>query len=472
MPTLVLTGCKVALCVFAVANGHPDCSVPNGAAAADAADCQGAQQVLLTESMLQQLGSFSPPSSLVKCIGATFAGSLFALVGMLIEGRKERREKPLSREDLVLRRTNSSSSSSSPKGKGDAELKRTSSALSSVASEAGESSSSSSKRPPQLSGGATPSASFKVSNSPLSFGKELSEVQKTERQVKSILNKLTWEKFDTLYAQLLDHCRADDPTTRAEILEVIAREVFKKATIQHNFIEMYADVCSKLEADLKKDGLEVNFRRPLLEQCQESFTLHLEPPQIDKCLQYEEQYELLVKYKTKMLGNVKLIGHLLRLRMLAAKIIFHCTDELISIGSAEALETLCAFLETLGATFDKPQWTGYGKLEEVFSQVELFSQDSRQSTRVRCLLKDLLDKRRNHWSEQAPAAAAAPCLPVEKKKSLATSASEKSDAWMEARIAAKSPVAAASAKFEPAAKGRRSPGSLGERSLAGLVTTQ
>lgn len=352
-------------------------------------------------------------------------------------------------------------------------MKRTSSALSSVASEAGEIASSSSKRPPQLNAGATPQASLKVSNSPLSFGKQLSEVQKTERQVKSILNKLTWEKFDTLYAQLLDHCRVDNPTTRAEILEVIAREVFKKATVQHNFIEMYADVCSKLEADMKKDGLEVNFRRPLLEQCQESFTLHLEPPQIDQCLEYEEQYELLVKYKTKMLGNVKLIGHLLRLRMLAAKIIFHCTDELMSIGSQEALETLCAFLETLGATFDKPQWTGYAKLQAVFAQVELFSEDSRQSTRVRFLLKDLLDKRRNRWQEQAPADAA-PCLTaLERKRSTATSEkSTAADAWMEARIAAaaKSPVAAADAKFEPSAKGRCSPGSLGERSPVGLVS--
>eukprot|EP00930_Biecheleria_cincta_P016018 TRINITY_DN13163_c0_g1_i3.p1 TRINITY_DN13163_c0_g1~~TRINITY_DN13163_c0_g1_i3.p1 ORF type:complete len:472 (+),score=100.05 TRINITY_DN13163_c0_g1_i3:63-1478(+) len=470
MPTLVCTGCKVALGTLAVANGHPDCSVRSGAAV-EAADCQGAQQALLTESMIPQLAGFSLPSSLVKCIGATFAGSLFALAGMLIEGRKERREKPLSREDLVLRRSNSSSSSSSPKERGDAELRRTSSALSSVASEASEMESS--RRPAQLTGSATPSSSLKVSNSPLSFGKQLSEVQKTERQVKSILNKLTWEKFDTLYAQLLDHCRVDNPTTRAEILEVIAREVFKKATVQHNFIEMYADVCSKLEADLKKDGLEVNFRRPLLEQCQESFTLHLEPPQIDQCLEYEEQYELLVKYKTKMLGNVKLIGHLLRLRMLAAKIIFHCTDELISIGSAEALETLCAFLETLGATFDKPQWTGYGKLQEVFTQVELFSEDSRQSTRVRCLLKDLLDKRRKRWAEEAPADAA-PCAPaLERKKSLP--ASEKStvaDAWMEARIAAaaKSPVADAGTKLEPGAKGRRSPGSLGEQSPVGLVS--
>ncbi|CAK9006208.1 unnamed protein product [Durusdinium trenchii] len=109
---------------------------------------------------------------------------------------------------------------------------------------------------------------------------------------------------------------------------------------------------------------------------------------------------MLVKYKTKMLGNVKLIAHLLRLRMLAAKIIFHCIDELISIGSAEALETLCAFLDTLGSTFDKPQWSGYARWEEVFRKVKLFTEDKMQSARTRCLLKDLLDKRQNGWQEK------------------------------------------------------------------------
>ncbi len=32
----------------------------------------------------------------------------------------------------------------------------------------------------------------------------------------------------------------------------------------------------------------------------------------------------------------------------------------------EALETLCAFLDTLGSTFDKTQWSGYARWQEVF----------------------------------------------------------------------------------------------------------
>ena len=41
--------------------------------------------------------------------------------------------------------------------------------------------------------------------------------------------RLTWEKFQKLYADLLTYCMVDDERLRLETLEVIARDVFKKA---------------------------------------------------------------------------------------------------------------------------------------------------------------------------------------------------------------------------------------------------
>jgi len=312
-------------------------------------------------------------SSMSKTLGATLTGSFFALVGMLVEVRKAKRARAQEKENEGASETMASASRS----------------------EREADSMSRSKSESELSK-MTPS----VSMSPLSASrKDLSEAEKTERQVKSILNKLTWEKFDTLYVQLLDHCKVPDSTVRASVIDIIARELFKKATMQHNFIKLYADVCSRLEADLKKNKLEVNFRRNLLEQCQQSFSLYLQPPTIAEGLGYDEHYEELVKYKTKMIGNVKFIGYLLKSSMLAAKILFTCTEELVAIGSSEALETLCAFLETVGSTFDKADWAGYERLQRVFLEVELFSKDSQKSARIRCLLQDLLDKRKAKWKE-------------------------------------------------------------------------
>jgi len=232
-------------------------------------------------------------------------------------------------------------------------------------------------------------------------GRALSEVEQAERQVASCLNKLTREKFNSLYQQILDCATIACSTEadRAEIVEVVARETFAKATRQHTFVELYADLCHKLHGDLEKGGATVNFKRVLLDQCQQSFKKYLEPPKIDTELDYETQYEQLVKYKTQMLGNVKLIGHLLRRAMLSPKIIFHVTDELLSIGTAESLETLAVFLDTIGTTFDSSDWQGRPRLEEVFTRVELLVEDSRQPSRIRCLLKDLLDKRRSSWRD-------------------------------------------------------------------------
>lgn len=241
------------------------------------------------------------------------------------------------------------------------------------------------------------SASFRNFR-PFKPEESLSEAQKAERQVKSILNKLTREKFDTLYAQTYEcFVKSED---KAEITSVIAREVFAKATMQACFVEMYAEFCCRLHTDLNKAGIEVPFKRALLDRCQQSFNVHLEPPRIDECLDYEEQYEELVKYKTRMTGTVRLIGHLLRQRMLSPKVIFCCTDELIEIGSPEALETLCAFLETIGSLFDNPEWQGHARLEEVFTRVRNFAEDKERPQRSRCLLKDLLDKRQSKWKER------------------------------------------------------------------------
>ncbi|CAJ1431299.1 unnamed protein product, partial [Effrenium voratum] len=54
------------------------------------------------------------------------------------------------------------------------------------------------------------------------------------RSIKSILNKLTLEKFQALSQQLLS-CGI----STAQHVEVLIREIFDKATTQHHFIDMY-----------------------------------------------------------------------------------------------------------------------------------------------------------------------------------------------------------------------------------------
>lgn len=388
------------------------------------------------------------PPPVFKCLGATLAGSLVALLGMFAEGHRDRKHARLGC-NYRSNGANSSVGGTSPSANHDNAVVESCSSR----EEHGRSTQCATKvkigevhgdnrtSPVQLRSqvGCSVAAALLASQRPaawsfseaapsdqgcerdvvvgssegsstcLSWCKKSEHrpsetLMKVERHVKSILNKMTRESFAKLYSQLLD-CLAKTEAHEG-IISVVAREVFAKATLQHRFVEMYADVCTKLNDDLHHMGMQVNFRRALLDQCQQSFNLHLDPPRIDSAKDQEDQYEQLVKYKTTMLGNIRLIGNLLNKGMLSAKIIFSCADELLSIGSPEALETLCVFLSTIGATFDTPRWRAHARLEAIFMRTELFAEDPRQSARTRCLLKDVFDRRRNRWRESRQTAPA------------------------------------------------------------------
>merc|ERR1740117_1951452 len=57
------------------------------------------------------------------------------------------------------------------------------------------------------------------------------------RNVRSVLNKLTPERFDSLYEKVV--MTVQNPTHTA----VLVREIFEKAIMQHIFIGMYVDLC-------------------------------------------------------------------------------------------------------------------------------------------------------------------------------------------------------------------------------------
>lgn len=348
------------------------------------------------------------PSSAWKCIIATIAGSLLAVLGIFLEKArkpKQARRPSVSRaelQELIPKRPAgktpppvladaalaAAGAAGSPEAGSAAAPWRTpknSKAGSSAASDAGFVASSKDAKD-KLQRSSTPA---------WAPGKALTKDQKIEREIKSILNKLTRENFERLCPQLL----ACGITAQTHV-ECLAREVFLKATTQHQFIEMYADLCKEVHSAVQEASADVNFKRVLLDRCQESFALYMQRPDVDESLGYEERYEELVKYKTKMLGNVRLVGHLLSRRMLSPKIIFLCADQLLECGTEEALETLCAFLDTIGPAFDTAEWPGHGKLNDVFSLCRILAGDDKLGPRIRCLLNDVLDKRDNAWKEK------------------------------------------------------------------------
>jgi hypothetical protein len=222
------------------------------------------------------------------------------------------------------------------------------------------------------------------------------------RKMKSVLNKLTVEKFPQLYKQLVEACGI----RTASHVENLIQEVFEKATTQHHFIDMYADLCTLLHGHFSENPIcgdpRINFKRLLLNECQASFERHLQPPSGLEALDREERTLVEVRYKTRMLGNIKFVGALLARKMLASKVMLSICEELLADPTGEALESLAALLGAAGPTFDTPDWAYQGTLNAIFQQVKAIISKPTCATRSRCLLKDVLDLRADGWKDRKP----------------------------------------------------------------------
>lgn len=227
------------------------------------------------------------------------------------------------------------------------------------------------------------------------------------RQVKSVLNKLTVERFELLFEKLAS-CGARTPQQVA----VLVREIFEKATTQHSFISMYADLCGRLEADPRiADAAATgqtaqldSFRQILLNQCQTSFEEMLTGSQEwgAECLDLEEAEEKRARCKQRALGNVKLIGRLLAGGFVCSKILLILLHELLEsrFCCSDALECLATLLTIVGPVFDVADWSSQPELNDVFGDVQEFILDKAIPARTRFLLRDVIELRKAGWADK------------------------------------------------------------------------
>lgn len=239
------------------------------------------------------------------------------------------------------------------------------------------------------------------------LGEDAETDERFVRDMRASLNKLTIEKFDQLSEQIVLLVSQSSRPNKG--IPLLMQLVFEKATTQHHFISMYVNLCIKLHRWLTENDRIVdiesptNFKRILLNQCQTSFEQYLEPPEGLTGLQGDELYEAQVKYKTKMLGNIKLVGALIRHSMLAPKIAIVVGSELVRddpICLEERLETLAVFLETVGPSLDDPTWSHYSELDEIFMEVQRLVERGAVAARISFLLQNVLDRRQGKWQVQ------------------------------------------------------------------------
>ncbi|KAM9358888.1 eukaryotic translation initiation factor 4 gamma 1 [Symphorus nematophorus] len=235
------------------------------------------------------------------------------------------------------------------------------------------------------------------------------KTQELFKRVRSILNKLTPQKFQQLMKQVTELTIDTE-----ERLKGVIDLTFEKAISEPDFSVAYANMCRCLMGlkvqTTDKPGSTVNFRKLLLNRCQKEFEKDKDDDEIfekkqkeleaaseeeEKQRLIEELQEAKDKARRRSLGNIKFIGELFKLKMLTEVIMHDCIVKLLKNHDEESLECLCRLLSTIGKDLDfekaKP------RMDQYFNQMEKIIKERKTTSRIRFMLQDVLDLRRNNW---------------------------------------------------------------------------
>lgn len=242
---------------------------------------------------------------------------------------------------------------------------------------------------------------------------ERTREQQIERDVRSLLNKITPDNLLTIVDQL-----ALIMLERASELEFVISIIFQKALCEPHYCETYADMIYSLRSRYPEFPPEnegdkpITFTRVLLNTCQNEFETiptTLEPTEEERASHNEDELVILEKKKKdKVLANMKFIGHLFLRQLLAVKVIGQVVHDLIGIKEQlpeeHMIECVCELLQTIGFTLEGTQ---HGKL--LMSQFAARLMDlmkpgkdnkSAFSKRIRFCIQDMLDLRQQGWQKK------------------------------------------------------------------------
>ncbi|GAB2232862.1 hypothetical protein Drorol1_Dr00011925 [Drosera rotundifolia] len=222
-----------------------------------------------------------------------------------------------------------------------------------------------------------------------------------------LIDKLTPQNFEKLFEQV-KAVNIDNALTLGGVIS----QIFDKALMEPTFCEMYADFCYHLASelpDLSVGDEKITFKRLLLNKCQEEFERgEREEEEANKAdnegeskLSDAEREEKRLKSRRRMLGNIRLIGELFKKSMLTERVMHECIKKLLGqyqTPDEDDIEALCVLMSTIGEMIDYPKAKEH--MDAYFDIMAKLSNNMKLSSRVRFMLKDAIDLRKNKWQQR------------------------------------------------------------------------
>lgn len=255
---------------------------------------------------------------------------------------------------------------------------------------------------------------------------ELFEKPELESKMKSLLNKLTLEKFDTISVDILDLANLSKFETDGSTLKTVIEQIFLKACDEPHWSSMYAQLCGKVVKELNPDiNDETNEGRTgpklvlhyLVDRChtefQKGWTDKLPTNEDGSPLEPEmmsDEYYTAAAAKRRGLGLVRFIGYLYRLNLLSGKMMFECFRRLMKDlndnPSEDVLESVVELLDTVGEQFETDSFNagqavleGSALLDSLFSIISSLVKEDDISNRMKFKLLDIIELReKKNWN--------------------------------------------------------------------------
>ncbi|KAI3950271.1 hypothetical protein MKX01_016919 [Papaver californicum] len=223
------------------------------------------------------------------------------------------------------------------------------------------------------------------------------------RKVRSILNKLTVEKYYILRTQLIE-----SGITTPSILQGVTSLIFSKAVTEPTFCPLYAFLCSELSVYLPSfpsdvpQGKDIKFMHTLLDKCQatyESANVKAgETRQQDMTGASNQDLEYVYREKRRNLGNIRFICELAKQRRAVLTIVRFILKHLVEQNDVEVnVEAVCLLLNTVGKQLDEFCSKSGGLNDYCDRLKDMLTTHPQLETRLKFMIRDILDLRANNW---------------------------------------------------------------------------